>query len=79
MQHIEIELRKALKKLEIENRQYKDDLSLACMDNIRCGRELAQAVATICQLREENKQLTAKWQGAEAELVTLRRQMEEME
>lgn len=79
MRQIEIELRKALKRLEIENRQYKDNLSLACMDNIRCGRELAQAQATISQLREENRQLTAKWQGAEAELVRLRRQMEDLE
>jgi hypothetical protein len=79
VQHIEIELRKQLRKLEIENRQYKDDLSLACMDNIRCGRELAQHKTQIEQLREENKQLTAKWQAAEAELVRLRRQMEDLE
>jgi hypothetical protein len=78
MQHIEIELRKQLRKLEIENRQYKDDLSLACADNIRCGRELAQQKALIEQLREDNRQLTAKWQTAEAELVRLRRQMEEI-
>ena len=79
MSRTETALREQLRELEIENRQYKDDLSLACMDNIRYRRELAQAQATISQLREENKQLSGKLLNEVAAAVRLRRQMEEME